>query len=146
MKIKEVKLNDINHLVPLFDGYMVFYGKPSNPISYRDFLVERIKNKEAYIFIAFDDDEKAMGFTLLYPSFSSVSQRRIFILNDLFVHKDHRKKGVASGLINTAAAYGRKNKAVRLHLETDHDNVTAQRLYESSGWIKDSSFHYSLEL
>lgn len=146
MKIELASIENLHLIVPLFDAYMVFYGQPSAPDKYARYLKLRLERKEAIVLLASDRDGDASGFTLLYPSFSSVSQARIFILNDLYVHKSHRRKGIARALMDAAAEYGRTHKAVRLHLETDHHNINAQQLYESSGWTKDSTHHYFLKL
>jgi GNAT superfamily N-acetyltransferase len=87
-----------------------------------------------------------MGFTLLYPTFSSVSQARIFTLNDLFVHPDHRKKGVASELMNAAGNFAKLLGAVRLQLETENTNVNAQALYKKEGWQMETNFFYNKKL
>ena len=53
-----------------------------------------------------------MGFTQFYPSFSSVSLARIFVLNDLFVHECARRKGVASKLLSAATEFAQVLGAV----------------------------------
>ena len=142
MNIKQASVADLDELAPLFDGYMVFYRQESNLVKHRAFLSERLQNEEAYVFIAMDSDGSGMGFTLLYPAFSSVSQARIYVLNDLFVHPDHRRKGVAAALMNAAAAYCKGEGGIRLHLETESNNHSAQALYEKEGWIKETNYFY----
>lgn len=146
MNVRRVTLEDIDQLAPLFDGYMVFYRKPSNINKHRQYLEERISKEEAIIFMADDGQGQAVGFTLLYPTFSSVSMARVYTLNDLFVHKDFRKRGVASMLMDKAASYGQSQGAVRLHLETEKDNIGAQALYEKEGWVKETNFFYYRQL
>ena len=83
-----------------------------------------------------------MGFTQLYPSFSSVSLKATLILNDLYVHETNRNTGVAKTLLNTAKTYCNNNNFKGLALETATDNP-AQYLYEKQGGKKDiHSFHY----
>lgn len=142
MNVKKVGLEDLDLLAPLFDGYMVFYRQTSNLEKHRAFLSDRIKNREAEIFIAVDEDNEGMGFTLLYPSFSSVSQARVFTLNDLYVNPNHRNKGVATGLMSSALKFAKSEGAVRVHLETEVSNKNAQRLYEKEGWIKEKTYFY----
>ena len=132
-------------LVGLFDQYMVFYKKPSSPVQYKKYLAERIENNEATIFIAYDDTGSAIGFSLNYYSFSSVSQGKVIVLNDLFVSPDQRKKGVAKALISSSLNLAKEVGAIRVNLVTAKDNVTAQSLYEKIGFIKDNDyFSYSL--
>jgi GNAT superfamily N-acetyltransferase len=93
------------------------------------------------------DDGLMVGYTQLFPSFSSVSMKRIWILNDLFVQEAHRNKGAARLLMNAAENFARQTGAVRIILSTQISNAAAQTLYESLGYRKDEDFyHYSLSL
>jgi ribosomal protein S18 acetylase RimI-like enzyme len=134
-------------LVPLFDAYRQFYRHPPDLELARSFLEERFRNKESVVFIARDADDSALGFTQLYPSFSSASARRIFILNDLFVTPEARRRKVGRALLNAAADFGRDAGAARLVLSTALENDKAQALYESAGWQRDKVFcTYALPL
>jgi ribosomal protein S18 acetylase RimI-like enzyme len=138
--VKQATLSEIEEVVPLFDLYRQFYGKESNKPKVRDFLLNRFNHGESIIFIAYLAGEP-VGFTQLYPSFSSSSLARIFILNDLYVISSARKNGVATALIENAKIFSRTLSAVRLTLSTAVTNTAAQRLYESLGWQKDEQFY-----
>lgn len=138
--------DDLNDLIPLMDQYRVFYLQVSDPARARDFLLARLRNDESVIFLARVDGTPA-GFIQMYPSFSSVSTARIWILNDLFVSASMRRLGIARDLMVYAASWSRERGAVRLVLETARDNGAAKTLYEDLGWVRDSTFdRYSLEL
>lgn len=140
-------LDDLDALTLLFDGYRVFYGRTSDPALARTFLQERLQHDESVIFIARDATDEALGFTQLYPFFSSVSAHRIWVLNDLFVASNARHRGVARALMECARAFALQTGALRLVLETAEDNRPAQALYESLGYVRESGTrHYSLEL
>ncbi len=131
----------IDLVAPLLDQYRVFYKQDSDLNAAKQFLEERIIKNESVVFIAFDDDEP-VGFTQLYTTFSSVSLQHVFILNDLYVSKIHRSKGVGEALLNRAKNFCKKSGYKGLALETATDNP-AQQLYEKLGWKKDSDcFHY----
>lgn len=145
--ITRATLADLGSIAPLFDDYRVFYGKPSDPALARAFLQERLSNDESVIFLARDAEGSALGFTQLYPCFSSVSARRLWILNDLFISPDARRRGVARALLEQAREHGMETGVVRLTLQTAHDNAQAQALYESLGWVRqDGMYEYALEL
>ena len=130
----------------LFDQYRIFYGQASDLSAAQQFLAERFQNRDSTIFLALDGDA-GVGFTQLYPSFSSVSMRRIWILNDLYVVASHRRQGIAKQLMQAAADYGRKTGAVRLALATQISNLAAQTLYESLCYQEDREFtHFALPL
>lgn len=141
MIIKQANIEDLDALVPLFDAYRIFYKQSSDELSARAFLQERILNKQSTIFIAYNNN-KAVGFTQLYPIYSSVSMQAMCILNDLFVSTDARGKGIGEALMDAAKQYAVKNNLKGLSLETGNDNP-AQYLYERLGWKKDTDYlHY----
>ena len=138
--VRQALLTDLDALVPLFDAYRQFYGQPTDAAAARLFLHERFNHGESVLFVA-HDTTLAVGFTQLYPSFSSVSLSRTFILNDLFVIASHRRKGVAAALLRAATDYARALGAVRVSLNTDIKNIAAQQTYEAEGWKRDHEFY-----
>lgn len=128
-------------IVPLFDDYRVFYGRKSDFEAARKFLEERFDRNESVLFLALQQGKPA-GFTQMYTTFSSASLQAVFILNDLFVAKTFRKKGIGKALLQRAKDHCVKLGYKGVVLETETDNP-AQKLYERLGWKKDSRwFHY----
>jgi len=141
VEIIKASKSDLAIIVPLFDQYRIFYGQESNIKAAEKFLIDRFRLNECTVFIA-KYENKAAGFTLLYKTFSSVSMRPYYVLNDLYVNTDYRQKGIGQLLLEKAQAYCRSKNYKGLALETAIDNP-AQRLYEKLGWKKDSHcFHY----
>lgn len=148
MKIKTADIFDIATVAVLFDQYRVFYGKQSDVAAARNFLSERLINQQSIILLAQDEAGMALGFTQLYPSFSSVSMRKKYILNDLFVLEQARQSGVGAALLDHAKALARAAGAVALTLSTAHTNHAAQKLYRQNGWELDQdylNFDYALQ-
>jgi Acetyltransferases len=144
--IRRTGLTHLDVVARLFDQYRGFYGQPSDPALARDFIRERMERDESVILLAWVDDA-AVGFTQLYPAFSSVSASRVWILNDLLVLPEARRKGVARALLSSAAEFARADGALRLELETDHDNASAQALYRAMGWVPyDGTLRFRLPL
>jgi len=139
IEIRQAAIGDLELVVPLFDAYREFYRQQSDPERARRFLRDRLSHKESIIFLAFLDSS-AIGFTQLYPSFSSAAMARIFIVNDLFVVAGARRRGTGSALLQAAAEHGRHLGAVRLVLSTEVANAAAQAVYERSGWKRDTGF------
>ena len=148
INVSHATLADLDALTPLFDAYRGFYRQASDPDGARRFLHARFEHDESEIFLARNATEgDALGFTQLYPLFSSVSMRRIWVLNDLFVLPEARKRGVARALMCAAREFGHVNGAIWLTLETANDNGPAQALYESLGYHSETGVrHYSLLL
>jgi GNAT superfamily N-acetyltransferase len=146
LSVRQATIADLDVVAPLFDAYRRFYRAAGDLDGARRFLLDRFSHSQSVIFLAFGDD-KPVGFTQLYPGFSSVSMARIFILNDLFVSPEARTRGVGAALLNAAADYGRRAGAVRLALSTELTNTTAQTVYEHNGWKRDTVFcSYNLTL
>ncbi len=146
VEIRQATRADLDSLVPLFDTYRRFYRQPSEPERVKRFLCNRFEQNDSVIFLAFERTV-AIGFAQLYPSLSSVSMGRIFILNDLFVVPEARGRGAGTALLQAAANYGRQAGAVRLVLSTETGNAQAQSVYEKFGWKRDTAFYvYQLKL
>lgn len=144
--IRQARIDDLDALAPLFDGYRRFYGQPGDAGAGRTFLAARIGANEAVVLMA-SMAAVAVGFCQLYPIFSSVSMRRAWLLNDLFVDPAARARGVGEALLAAAAAHGRAGGAAWLMLQTAQDNLAAQRLYARAGWQQDRQFQtWNLDL
>jgi len=139
-RIVRVTTKDFGDLVSLFDGYRQFYGQRSDLAAARAFLGDRIERNESVIYLAYTSPGEAAGFTQLYPSFSSVSLKPLWILNDLFVRSDTRRGGVGRALLERARQHAVETGAKGLVLTTGVTNEAAQTLYESCGWLRDDEF------
>ena len=139
--ICRVDRSRLDDLAPLFDDYRVFYKQPSDIQACRSFLEERIELNESVMFLAYVDNTPA-GFTQLYPTLSSITLQRFYILNDLYTSPHFRELGVGKSLLDEAKNLVLKCGMKGLALETENFNP-AQKLYEREGWEKDVEyFHY----
>ncbi len=147
MNITQATVFDIDPLTALFDAYRVFYGQESDLTRAKKFLFERFQNLDSVVFLAKTDSGKAVGFAQLYPTLSSISTQRAWILNDLFVEPAHRQLGIGERLIEEVMKFGKASGARYLTLQTAHENHVAQKLYERLGWSKESEYlSYNLSL
>lgn len=147
VQIVRAGIEHVGHIAPLFDSYRQFYGQSSNLTGVTAFLAERLTKQQSVVFFAHEPASPgtALGFVQLYPSFSSVRMKPIWILNDLFVAKETRRSGVARLLMNAALDLARSTSAARLVLSTAKDNQAAKSLYLSLGYRVDEAFDH-LEL
>ena len=136
---------DLDALAQLFDAYRQFYQQPSDLPLARQWLRERLRFGESVVLVA-KRGGTAVGFTQLYPMFSSVRTAKTWILNDLFVDATARRKGVARALLDAAAVFAREDGAMGISLETSQDNAAARALYRAAGWNEDATQWYSLPL
>jgi ribosomal protein S18 acetylase RimI-like enzyme len=140
---------DLSHVpavTPLFDAYRQFYQQAPDLDRARAFVTDRLTRGESVIFLAVSGG-KYNGFTQLYPSYSSVDMAKLWILNDLFVDPAARGQGVGEALLEHARRFAEETGARSLMLETAVDNLSAQRLYERLGWVRETQFYmYYLHL
>jgi GNAT superfamily N-acetyltransferase len=132
IEVRRIDEGSLDELVPLFEAYRAFYDMPPDEAGARAFLQQRLTRSESVIFIA-TLDGRALGFTQLYPLFSSTRMARMFLLNDLFVDGAARGTGLGAALLERARQHAQEEGACELMLETGNDNP-ARRLYERSGY------------
>ncbi|WP_312508116.1 GNAT family N-acetyltransferase [Chryseobacterium culicis] len=134
-------LSDLPQLAELFDQYRVFYHKTTDIPAATNFLQERLENKDSEIFVA-EENDALTGFVQLYPIFSSTRMQRYWLLNDLYVNKDHRGKGYSKELIEKAKELCRSSKACGILLETGKNNDIGNQLYPSCGFERYDSVNF----
>ncbi len=145
--IKPATIEHLEDLAPLFDDYRTFHKQDSDIEAGKLFLAERLKAKEATIYIAYTPDDTAIGYTYLYKIYSNHSMKAVVILNDLYIHESYRGKGIGQLLIQKAIEYANDLDAKTLRLSAVSDNEAAKRLYEYLGFVKESGFdHFDLKL
>ncbi len=131
-------------MAPLFDAYRQFYRLAPDLGRARRFLADRLERGDSVIFLG-EESGRPLGFSQLYPSLSSLSTARVWVLNDLYVAPDGRRLGLGRALLERARRHAEESGAVYLELVTERSNTGAQRLYEALGWTRDEAhYHYSL--
>ena len=140
--IRKATADDTAAVAVLFDLYRIFYKQSSDIAGAEVFILERLRHNDSVIFLALVNDE-AVGFTQLYPIFTSVGMQRTWLLNDLYVKETARGKGIGEALLNAAKQFAKDTHSKWLMLQTGADNIPAQHLYEKNGWTKETDFFYS---
>lgn len=142
MRVIEVNEDWLEQTAVLFNGYRKFYKQEGDFEKSKQFIKNRIDNKESVIFIVLVDGDNPAGFVQLYPVFSSISCKKDYILNDLFVVKEYRRRGLATLLLEKAKLFAHEKGSKGLALETAKSNP-ARKLYEKLGWHSDQEYvHY----
>jgi ribosomal protein S18 acetylase RimI-like enzyme len=137
MEVIQINSTQTSLVFELFDKYRVFYGQESNLELAKSFIQERQDNHESVIFVALSDEKKQpIGFTQLYPIYSSVRAVKNWLLNDLYVDNAYRKQGIGENLIRAAMDFAKEQNAKFVELSTAVTNQTAQSLYEHIGFEK----------
>lgn len=141
MQIIKANISQLAPLAALFDAYRQHYEQAPDLQGAKNYLAERFSNKDSEVFVA-EEEGVLLGFTQLYPVFSSIGMKKAWILNDLFVDPAHRRKGVARALIAASRELGQETDARYVMLQTHITNTPAQALYEEEGFKRDDEFYY----
>ncbi len=141
MNIRLAQEKDLLSLTALFDAYRVFYEKKSDIPGAKQFLKERLKKRDAQLFLA-EENNLVLGFTQLYPIFSSTKMKKLWLLNDLFVAPEARGRGISKALIEAAKDLARASNACGLLLETAKDNSIGNALYPTCGFKQNETANF----
>ena len=141
MKIYSPQLDQLDSLAALFDAYRVFYKKESDLDAAKSFLQERMERKQSVVFVA-EIDNKLVGFTQLYPLFSSTNMASLWLLNDLYVQPNQRGKAIGKALLKAAQEYCIRTNAKGISLETEKTNLIGNELYPKMNFICDQEHHF----
>lgn len=141
MKVIRASAKHLSQLALLFDAYRVFYEQESDLKGSEKFLRERMEQEQSVIF-AVEENSRLLGFTQLYPLFSSTRMRRTWLLNDLFVAHNQRGKGISKLLMEAAKEHARTTGAFGLSLETQKSNTVGNNLYSAVNFTLDEEHNY----
>ena len=146
LELKRATIADLKSVSHLFNLYRIFYEQTSTIEDCEKFISERLTKNDSVIFVV-EFENKLVGFTQLYPTFSSVSMKSIWILNDLYVDETARNLGVAQKLLDAVKNFALQTGAKSIQLETAETNKVAKKLYEKNGYKLDNSYlSYSINL
>lgn len=142
IQIKELNSREqIDDLLPLFEAYRRFYRKDPSKFSL-PFLVERFRNRESVVYLAYDSS-KAVGFVQLFRSFSSTRLASLWILNDLYTLQEYRNQAIGKQLIERCKQLCLDSGSVGIILETEKNNLPGNHLYPLVGFkLMDEVNHY----
>ncbi|MGH1433767.1 MAG: GNAT family N-acetyltransferase [Lewinella sp.] len=139
--IRSATLSDLSALANLFDQYRVFYRKDSDIPAAEQFLKDRLTLGDSVIYVA-EIAGELVGFTQLYPIFSSTRMRRLWLLNDLFVHPAQRGQGLSLQLLDQTKKHCRETRACGVMLETEKSNTIGNRLYPRAGFQQNEGSNF----
>tara|TARA_R110002073_G_scaffold45053_2_gene124633 strand:+ start:49389 stop:49847 length:459 start_codon:yes stop_codon:yes gene_type:complete len=146
MNVRLATITDLNEISLLFDKYRVFYRQLSNIDQSTAFVRERFLNQQSWILVV-EQEGRLVGFSQLYPMFSSVSVHRLMVLNDLFVASEKRGTGLGRALISASQRLAKEMGFETMTIATEKGNAKARQLYPEIGFKEDSNFiHYTMTL
>jgi len=110
-----------------------------------DDYLRSLLGKPHFIALAALDGDRVVGGLAAYMLEKFEQDRREVYIYDLAVSKAHRRKGVATGLIESLRRIARELGAYIIFVQADRGDTPAIRLYESLG-TREDVHHFDIEV
>ncbi len=126
----------------------VFSEAFDDPESYQsavptdDYIKSFLAMNNAIVIVALDG-QKVVGGLVAYELVKFEQARKEIYLYDLAVLAEHRRRGIAKGLIAELQLEAKKRGADVIYVQADHGDEPAIRLYESLG-RKENVYHFDI--
>jgi len=115
-----------------FEDVETYQGAVPGDDYLRSFLA-----KPHVIVVVARHEEEVIGGLVAYELDKFERDRREIYIYDLAVATEHRRKGVATGLIRELKRLARERRAYVIYVQADRGDVPAITLYESIGTKED---------
>lgn len=130
IEFSTLRLKDAHQLAPLIAAYgqALKRGAPRQPDQY--YAEQLLQDRAAEFLGAFIDGELA-GFLLFYDLPEPVSGKRAGQCDHIYVHHDHRGKGIARALVDVLADQAEERGWAKLMLNAPRQPETGRKVFES---------------
>lgn len=135
--------------VPLLKALLGVFGEAfGEPETYQgavpgDAYLGRLLRKPHFIALAALQAETVVGGLAAYQLEKFEQERSEIYIYDLAVREEHRRRGVATGLIRALGRIARQRGAYVMFVQADLDDTPAIRLYESVG-VREDVHHFDI--
>ncbi len=147
LRIEPITESQFEALLPLIAAYQRFYEVDDiDEERNRAFFSRFIAPSEDGMLLGARAGGELVGYACLYWTFTSLIPAETVLMNDLYVSEAARGRGVGRALIEASAAVARERGAAHLEWATAPGNLTAQRLYDSTGAERSEWIEYELGL
>jgi GNAT superfamily N-acetyltransferase len=135
-RIRRITSMEVPSVASLFDEYRQTYGYPSERSAALAYIRACVAGGEVIALTACDAFRPLdlLGFTLLYPSFSSMRLRRTWHIQDIYVVPRTRRQGIGRALMEHAVKFARQNDSEHIILLSPGENEALTALSVSLGF------------
>ncbi|MBN9488393.1 MAG: AAC(3)-I family aminoglycoside N-acetyltransferase [Alphaproteobacteria bacterium] len=145
--VRELTRNDIDLFRELLAVMGQAFGEPDTYVNAQpdtDYL-RRLLGGEQLIALAAVQDGAVVGGLVAYDLPKFEQARREIYLYDLAVASEHRRKGVATALINELRRIGKARGAYVIFVQADSPDLPAIALYDKLG-TREAVFHFDIDV
>lgn len=129
IEISQLRLRDAHEFAPLLAGYAqaLKRGAPRRP---DDFYAEALLQDRVAEVLGARIDGALVGFLIYVDMPEPVSGMRCGVVDHVYVHHDHRNKGIAKTLVDLLADQGEERGWSKLILNAPRQPEDGRKLYE----------------
>ncbi|WEX09946.1 GNAT family N-acetyltransferase [Chelativorans sp. AA-79] len=138
--IAPLRLKDAHALAPLLANYTqsLKRGAPRRP---DEFYAETLLQDRVVEIVGARIDGEIVGFAIYYDLPDPLSGLRYGLVEHVYVHHDHRGKGIARALIDVIGDQAEERSWTRLVLQAPRQPVEGRKLYEQIAVPADWTTH-----
>jgi aminoglycoside 3-N-acetyltransferase I len=137
-------LGKMKELLQVFGEAFEDIATYQNHLPTDEYLINLL-NKPHFIAVVALDGQEVVGGLAAYVLEKFEQDRREIYIYDLAVAEAHRRKGIATGLINKLKEIAREAKAYIIFVQADPPDAPAVALYESLG-TREEVYHYDIPI
>lgn len=130
IRIEEIKETDFEALIALFQEFAAF----ENLSECLTNSLEKMHKEKYFIqgFVAKDNNNNIIGYTTFFFTYFTWVGKSLY-MDDLYIRKQYRGKGIGSALINKVTLFAKENNCNKLRWQVSNWNEPAIKFYESLG-------------
>ena len=138
IKVRSANEKDLQSLVILAEEFIP--GETDN--RKRIAVLKQALRNPNYELLVAELEEEIVGFIDQWIMHDFTHGAKLSYIHSLYVSSEHRRKGVASNLLQEAMKNARNMEVSEIHITTRFDNKPAINLYRKHGLVKE---HLQLE-
>ena len=133
--LQAAKIDDLTQLIDLVAAYRHEEQEPFDRRRVAETLTRLIESDSLGRAWLIKLDEETIGYLLLCFGYSLEFLGRDAFIDELFIIPERRGQGLGKIILRQALQEATALDVKMLHLEVEHGNTPAERLYRSAGFI-----------
>lgn len=149
VNIRKAKTKDVDEISGLQDKLIEYHHKlrkgeiepweelvSSHKDLWKEFAKTAIRSYKKVIFVAVDNDNKIVGYTagMIKKNIPIFKIKKLGYINDLFVIKKYRNKGIAEKLLKTIEKWFKSKNIKYVEVSADTKNKLGQKVWHKFGF------------
>ena len=134
IKFKPLVVTDIDTIVTMMKAFYAIDNYPIDKEKSKTLFQEFISNEDLGKSWLILSDQEIVGYVILTFVFSFEYQGKIAFLDELYLSKKARGKGIGSQAVAFIIEESKKLSLKLIYLEIENHNQNAQKLYIASGF------------